>query len=426
MRKIILLIIFPILLYTVSCNYSDNSAILSGSISNLKSNQNIMLAIWSYGKPVTGTFPLLEKELGAALDNKTPNSFTWLTRSILNGQFTFVAFDDANKNLMFDKGEDATFYKKDPITITPQKHTVTGIDIIFGNTEIPWRNILDSEFKEFFGYLNDGNKGIFNMIHPIYYFDHYFFDYDRITSFLYNNYMTSTTSPNHINFTGYKGVFDTAQYKSYGLNGASVNGTWEMETPKGSLVDWFKENVTFNFLFDDYVPYIVRIDPVYMDAGITFKSPGDNSVNSESYKIKFMWVNTTKKISPVDHYNIKLQVFTTPTSCATDLYGSAVTEHEYQWSKPYEFYSSSNTNASIQTTYLPQNAGGGSFTFGQESGNKIIPFKFKTYNNGKKDFKFDSACLYKVTVWINEINNSDINGPFGSIYLVGVQRGIKK
>jgi len=427
MKKVFLLFIFPIILYIVSCSVEDTSAVLSGSISNLKSDQNIMLALWSYGTSVTGTFPLIEKKLSNALDNKTPNSFTWLTRSILNGKFIFSVYDDKNENNMLDEGEDITFYKGNPIILTSKDYTVVGLDIIFGQSEIPWRKILDSEFNQFFNYLNSKDKNLFNMFHPILYFDHYLYDYDRITAFLYDSYITTATFPNQVSFVSHKGTFDTINYKSYGLDGASITGTWEMETPKGSLVDKFKESVLFNFVYDDYLPYIVRIDPIYIDAGISFKSPGENSVSSESYKIKFMWVNTSKKIAPVYNYNIKLQVFTTPASCATDIYGSAITEHEFSWAKPYEFYFNTATNTVFTTGPLAQNAGGGSFTFAQQiSKTKLLPLKFKTYKNGKKDFIFDSYCLYKVTVWVDELNNSDISGPFGSMFLVGVNRGQEK
>ncbi len=400
---ILSLLIIPII-FLPRCSTQTNVITIQGEIKNyIHPNAPIVIGLWpASATPATGSFPLFYKEL------KGPGEFTWLLWENLDGKFSIAAFEDYNHNDFPDKGELLSYADKTPVTIN-DKNTDFNVNIVISTGAPRWdiagRELLNKFFQE----LNDKNKKIAELFHPIRYFDFQYFDYDRITRYIYDTYFSPPTA-------------ETYQHHSYILYGITAaesiaNATldWVIDLPKSSAIAKMKIRSDFILYMDGNKPYIKAINYESINRGIHINTPS-TGVDQNSL-VTLDWKDESNLVANPT-FDVEVRVYSTPTSCVSDLYSGPISP--FTWSKPLKLYFNSGTlrypTSGVQPTYP---------LFDKVAHN--APLKYETVDGTKKDFRFNPYCYYMVKVWLHS-KNPDYDrkyyndGPYGILFLPGIKR----
>ncbi len=407
MKKLKIISILTLLagmILIISCQGQQNPVIFRGSVTDfLHPDAPIVLGLWpASATPATGKFPLLYKQLDGA------GEFNWAIWENLDGKFAMAAFEDFNNNLLPDKDERLSYADITPLEISSSNHKFENLVISISTRAPRWSDVSINLLDKFFKELNEKDPQIVNLFHPIRYYDIFYYDYDDIIKNI-KNYFFPPTSETYLSHS----------YKLIGTNASGNVGEatieWITQLPKTYIPDKANTNTTIVMYMEENRPYITAIIPNWENRGIKFNA-GATGVDSNTL-LAVDWVDESN-ILPNPTFDIELSVYSTPSSCVTDLYSKPITPHT--WSKPFTFYNNDGT-----LLYKTEGISPPFYFYDKTAGNK--PLKFKTADGSLQNFHFNPYCLYRVKVWIHSDDaKSDAmyrdKGPFGILYLTGTKR----
>ncbi len=387
-----------------SCDNQTTGIKIEGSVKNyIHPDAPIVIGLWPADvTPATGTFPAYYKSLNG------PGEFVWFIWDDLEGQFTVAAFEDYNHNKFPDSNELLSYADKTPITID-ENNTSFNLNIVISTGAPRWDIAGKDLLNTFFQDLNDKNDDIVLLFHPIRYFDFLAYDYDRITSYIIDTYFSSPTAE----------TYQHHSYVLYGITGAEsiANATldWVIDLPKTYAIAQQKMRSDFIFYMDQNKPYIKAINFESINRGIHINTPS-TGVDQASL-VTVDWKDESNFV-PNPTFDIEVRVYSTPASCVSDLYTTAITP--FTWSKPLKLYNNAGTveypTRAIQPPYP---------LFDTVAHN--APLKYETVDGSKKDFVFNPYCYYMVKVWLHSDYPSYSEkyyneGPYGVLFLPGIKR----
>ncbi len=169
---------------------------------------------------------------------------------------------------------------------------------------------------------------------------------------------------------------------------------------------------------DQNIPYITAMNFEAISRGILVKA--SSQVVNKNDKITFTWSEDqyTSQNYPFHSYDVEFRVYSTPSSCVTELYSNPITP--FTWSKPFEFYNSTG-QIKVSTSNIVS-------PFNLYDKNTQQPLKFVAADGSKKDFKFNPYCLYMFKVWPHNNLAPSLSeqyrkeGPYGIVYIIGSKR----